>query len=134
MIYRHVLLSFHAWHLAMSILIGQIQEEIALEFLQTKGLILIEKNFRSKMGEIDLIMKDPCYQNNPYLIFTEVRYRTNPYYGSGLESIHQGKIKKIKRTAELYLQKKKWTNKVFCRFDVISLSHSADIQRIKDAF
>ncbi len=86
------------------------------------------------MGEIDLIMKDFHYQKKEYLVFVEVRYRTNPYYGSGLESIHEGKIKKIRRTAELYLQNKKLTDKIFCRFDVISLSKSADIQWIRSAF
>jgi putative endonuclease len=118
----------------MSIAIGQVQEEIALEFLKAQRLFLIERNFRCKMGEIDLIMKDPDYQNKPYLVFVEVRYRTNPYFGSGLESIHDVKIKKLRRTAEFYLQKKKWTDKVFCRFDVVSLSNSADIHWIRSAF
>ncbi len=118
----------------MSLEIGFQQEALALNFLESKGLTLIEKNFRSRMGEIDLIMRDPLYQGRPYLVFIEVRYRSNPYYGSGLESIHAGKIKKLRRTAEWYLQKKKWTDKVFCRFDVISLSNSTDIQWIRSAF
>jgi putative endonuclease len=118
----------------MSIVIGQFQEEVALQFLKKNGLSFIERNFRCKLGEIDLIMKDPCFQNKPYLVFVEVRYRTNPYYGSGLESIHEGKIKKLQRTAQFYLQKKKWTDKVFCRFDVISLSNSTDVQWIRSAF
>ena len=118
----------------MSIQIGLIQEEIALHFLEAQGLELIERNFRTKAGEIDLIMKDKCYQSREFVVFVEVRYRTNPYYGSGLESIHAGKIRKVRLTAELFLQKRNWTNKAFCRFDVVSLSNFQDIQWIRSAF
>jgi len=112
----------------MSVAIGAIKEALALDFLTKKGLVLMEKNFRTRFGEIDLIMRD-----GKYLVFVEVRYRSNPFYGSGLESIQDKKISKIRKTAARYLQKKAWSDKVFCRFDVISASHSG-IDWIRDAF
>jgi putative endonuclease len=118
----------------MSLKVGHLQEDIALEFLLSKGLALVERNFRTKAGEIDLIMEEKRPSLPGVLVFIEVRYRKNPYYGSGLESIHATKIRKLRLTAALYLQKKGWTDKIFCRFDVISWAHSTDIQWIRDAF
>ncbi len=100
---------------------GQSGEKIAEMFLRGKGLKLVEKNFRAKTGEIDLIMKD-----KGDLVFIEVRIRSNPNFASGAESVTKSKQRKIINTANIYLQKhiKEFQNGA--RFDVISISAKND--------
>ena len=57
--------------------VGNQAEDIALEYLSTHGLELIEQNYLTKMGEIDIIMLDKSEQT---LVFVEVRYRQNTYF------------------------------------------------------
>ncbi|MBL7685974.1 MAG: YraN family protein [Deltaproteobacteria bacterium] len=79
---------------------GQKAEEVALNFLKKRGHQLLEKNWRSRWGEIDLIT---FHQNRLY--FVEVKYRENLSFGSGYEAIHPKKQEKLMKTALLYLQK-----------------------------
>ena len=90
---------------------GNAAEQLAATFLQQKGLILIEKNFRCPYGEIDLIMRD-----GKTLVFIEVRLRSSGNFGGAAMSINQSKQQKLKRTAERYLQIHGDTN---CRFDAV---------------
>ncbi len=95
---------------------GQKAEDLAEAFLQSKGMMTREKNFRCKLGEIDLIMQD---QNQ--LVFVEVRLRSNPFFTNAAESVDRQKQRKIMNTASYYLQQKQLTDKVACRFDVIAI-------------
>jgi putative endonuclease len=107
---------------------GNAAEQLAATFLQQKGLTLLEKNFRCKHGEIDLIMRD-----GKTLVFVEVRLRSNPNFGSAATSIDQSKQGKLTRTAEYYLQ---IHGDSACRFDAV-LMQSIDINAvewIKNAF
>lgn len=107
---------------------GQAAEKIAATFLQKNGLKLLEKNFRCRHGEIDLIMHD-----GKTLVFVEVRLRSNARFGGAGMSINQAKQQKLARTAEFYLQ---MHGESFCRFDAI-LMHALDItavEWIKNAF
>lgn len=111
---------------------GAKAEQIAATFLQQKGLILIEKNFRSKYGEIDLIMREA-----KILVFIEVRLRSNQRFGGAAASIGQSKQQKLSNTAEYYLQQHSQAYAHYgCRFDAI-LMQTADINAvewIKNAF
>lgn len=111
---------------------GAQAEQIAATFLQQKGLILIEKNFRSKYGEIDLIMREA-----ETLVFIEVRLRSNQQFGGAAASISQSKQQKLSNTAEYYLQQHGHNYaKYGCRFDAI-LMQTADINAVewvKNAF
>ncbi len=107
---------------------GNVAEQIATVFLQHKGLKLLEKNFRCKYGEVDLIMQD-----GKTLVFIEVRLRSNNQFGGAAESITPTKQKKLSRTAEFYLQTYGTSP---CRFDAI-LMQTTDINAvewIKNAF
>jgi putative endonuclease len=99
---------------------GQKAEDLAETFLQTKGLVTHEKNFRCKLGEIDLIMRD-----QDVLVFIEVRLRSNPFFTNAAESVDRQKQRKIMNTASYYLQQKHLTDKVACRFDVIAIQQNA---------
>lgn len=101
---------------------GEDAEAACCRFLQSSGLKLVEKNFRCRQGEIDLIMQD-----KDILVFVEVRYRKNTAFGGGLESITTAKQNRLRHTAELYLQ----TNSRYrnARFDVVSMSKNNQTNR-----
>ena len=96
--------------------IGQRAEQCASRFLTKQGLKLITANYRSRYGEIDLIMQD-----KDSLVFVEVRARKNLRFGSGAETIDYRKQQKIIKTAECFLQKNRRYTKSPCRIDVISI-------------
>lgn len=101
--------------------IGDTAEQNALMFLKQQGLVLVERNFQCRMGEIDLIMQD-----QEQLVFIEVRHRQRSHYGLSEETITYGKQKKIKKTALFYLHQKQLFEKIACRFDVLALSGEID--------
>ena len=107
---------------------GQYAEQFACSYLQEQSLSLIEKNYRSKYGEIDLIMQDVHH-----IVFIEVRARKKDHYGSALESITKTKRQKIIKTALCFLQEKNWINKMNCRFDVVVFDEK-NIEWFKNAF
>lgn len=97
------------------VLLGRKGEEIAKKFLLDNSYQLIDQNFKFKNGEIDLIVK-----KDEYLVFVEVKARTNTQYGNPEYSITKKKKAAIYRTAEYYLFKKELEN-VDCRIDVITI-------------
>ena len=88
----------------------------ACQFLINKGLLLLEKNYRSNLGEIDLIMQD-----KEDIVFVEVRYRQKSNFGNAIETVNQTKIAKLIKTAKLYLQEKCWFYSKTSRFDIVTL-------------
>lgn len=114
--------------------IGNQAEDIALKYLIQQGLVLIEQNYLTKVGEIDIIMLDKAEQ---VLVFVEVRYRKNTHFGSATDSVDHAKQLKIMRTAEYYLACQQKFDEYICRFDVIGLESDLKypkINWIKDAF
>lgn len=103
-------------------------EQIAKEYLESKGYRIVEINYLTKVGEIDIIAA-----KNGVAVFCEVKRRSTSKYGSGLESVTPDKIRKIIKTAELFLLKKNASN-VPCRFDVILVNDSEVIEHIPNAF
>jgi putative endonuclease len=111
---------------------GQQAEHAALRHLIENGLTLVAKNFRCRLGEIDLIMKDV-----QQLVFIEVRLRSNPNFGDGFASVTLSKQKKIIHTARHFLANKTYYANASCRFDVVSVSlvkGSYCLDWITDAF
>lgn len=108
---------------------GHNQEQIALRYLQQHGLKLIEQNYQTRFGEIDLIMLD-----DKTIVFTEVRARSSASHGNALSSITKQKQQKIIHTATIYLQQHQLLNQVYSRFDVVSLDQQLKITWIKSAF
>lgn len=110
---------------------GRDYESMACDYLQQQGLRLIERNYRSRQGEIDLIMMD-----GDYLVFVEVRYRSSPRFGNGAETIDQRKQFRLIATAARYLQERRRSTSQAARFDVISIGpqqNTSTIHWIKDA-
>jgi putative endonuclease len=99
--------------------LGTQYERKAESFLNKKGLKTIARNFRCRLGEIDLIMQD-----KDCLVFAEIRYRQNTGFGGGAASVTRTKQQRIICTAQRYLQQNAHRAMNPCRFDVISMSHS----------
>lgn len=76
---------------------GEMGENYAVELLKSKGYKVIERNFRSKIGEIDIIAID-----GDTLVFVEVKTRWSKKFGLPEEAVSKTKIARIKRTGELY--------------------------------
>lgn len=113
---------------------GQYYEQHAVDYLQKAGLQLLERNFRCKAGEIDII----CSQGEQ-LVFVEVRYRSNRNFGSAAASVGRNKQRKIIKTAQFYLQGRRQYHNWPCRFDVLAitplqLADEVDVQWLKNAF
>lgn len=108
---------------------GELAEARAEVFLVQQGLVKRAKNYRCKLGEIDLIM-----QHADTLVFIEVRLRTHQAFANAAESVTVRKQQKIIKTAQYYLQVHQLTDKANCRFDVIAFSDNGAPEWIKDAF
>ena len=100
---------------------GAEGERLACRHLERHGLTLMQRNFRCKTGEIDLIMRD-----GDTTVFVEVRVRNNPGFGSGADSIDWRKQRKLTRTALYYLQCNRHLDKHPTRIDVVSISDGGD--------
>lgn len=108
--------------------VGTRYEQKAAEYLIQNGYVIIDRNFHSRTGEIDLIAK-----NEGYLCFIEVKYRSSTYHGFPAEAVNARKMMRIIRTAEYYMLVHKLLPTTPCRFDVVViLDH--DITIIKNAF
>ena len=99
---------------------GQIWERDAERFLLRQGLVLLTRNFLTRSGEIDLIMRD---QN--LIVFVEVRFRKASRFGGALHSINRHKKTCVVRCASLFLQQNPQWSHHPCRFDVIAYDGNA---------
>ncbi len=95
---------------------GTHWEKAAENFLRKQGLKLLQRNFSSRFGEIDLIMED-----EKTVVFIEVKYRKSNRHGSGADAVTFHKQGRISRTAAWYLAKNPYRAESVCRFDVVSI-------------
>lgn len=111
---------------------GILAEQQAANFLETQGLLILQRNFRVPLGEIDIIAKD-----DTTLVFVEVRARRCFNFGSPAETITWRKQQRIILTAQSFIQRHPGLASVACRFDVIEIklnNKSNSIHWIQDAF
>ncbi len=106
---------------------GNIAEDKACQYLQDKGLKLVEKNYRCRTGEIDLVMQD-----KETLVFVEVRYRASNEHGSALDSVDQHKIQKLISAANHYISYHQTDQPM--RFDVIGFDATLKPNWVTNAF
>lgn len=109
----------------MKIGFGRSGEEKAAKYLQKKGYAILERNYRCRFGEIDIIAAD---KNT--LVFVEVKARSGSKYGMGYESVRPDKQAKLTKTAQHYMAEK---GESLARFDVISID-DGEITHIENAF
>ena len=108
--------------------IGKEYEDLAIVYLENNGYEILERNFYSKQGEIDIIARE-----NEYLVFVEVKYRNNNKIGHSLEAITHSKKQRIIKTAKYYIYKKFYGKCPLARVDVVAIQDK-EVLLVKDAF
>jgi putative endonuclease len=110
-----------------TIAIGASAETRAVDLLVRSGYRIVERNYRTKLGEIDIVARD-----GTTLVFVEVRSRRSNRFGSALEAVGWRKQRQVSRVAAQYL---KWRRPVFdtARFDVVAITGD-EIVLVQDAW
>lgn len=96
--------------------LGALGERLASEHLERQGYRILERNFRCRMGEIDLIAR-----RGNELVFAEVKLRKDASHGEAREFVTAAKQRKLYLTAEYYLSARPWAQELQARFDVIEV-------------
>ncbi|MEW6163210.1 MAG: YraN family protein [Nitrospirota bacterium] len=111
--------------------LGGRGESLAVKFLKGKGYKIIARNYKTPIGEIDIVAKD-----GNTVVFVEVKTRADDSFGYPFEAVNKKKRQKLRNLALLYLKRQGKESPV--RFDVLSIfyrdSGKKDIEHIKDAF
>ena len=111
---------------------GKWGESLALEFLLQNEYTAVDRGYRSRFGEIDLIVR-----NDEYLVFVEVKLRRNAKFAQAREFVGKSKQDKLRATAEIWLSKNE--TQLQPRFDVIEIyapneQKTPEIIHIENAF
>jgi putative endonuclease len=113
--------------------VGQRAENIATHFLRTQGLEILERNFRRRLGELDIIARD-----RDVLVIVEVRTRASDLYGGAAASVVFRKQQRLIRATSQLLQQRKDLAHLRVRFDVVVVSNidcpSPQIDWVQHAF
>ncbi|MCL4390244.1 MAG: YraN family protein [Patescibacteria group bacterium] len=96
---------------------GRLGENLAVKELEGKGYEILERNFASKFGEIDIIAKDKSI-----LVFVEVKTKKGEDFGLPEEMVGPGKLRKIRNMATIYMK----GEILPCRLDVIAIVLASD--------
>ena len=107
--------------------LGRAGEQKAVDFLKKKSFKILAKNYKTHIGEIDIIAKE-----NDTIVFIEVKTRVDDFYGAPSEAVTQKKCQKYFKVATEYLVKTNQTESI-CRFDVIEIENGK-INHIINAF
>lgn len=113
---------------------GKAGEKAASAYLKKKGYRILEKNFRTKIGEIDIVA-----EHKKVLVFVEVKARSGLKFGTPLTAVTPSKQKKLEKMARVFLAKYKVEGRE-CRFDVVAITGEPDqpktwkVELLKDAF
>jgi putative endonuclease len=114
--------------------VGRRGEDAALAHLESAGLRLLERNYRCRAGEIDLVMQD-----GPTLVLVEVRLRSSADYGGAAASVGRAKQRRFTLAAKHLMLTRPEYRRLPARFDVVALDRNAaadelTIRWIRDAF
>ena len=109
--------------------VGAYYEDRAAEYLESLNWQILERNFCTKAGEIDIIARD-----GDCIVFVEVKYRAGERFGTPFEAVDPRKQRKISRTALMYFNRRGYPQDTAGRFDVIGISADGKIYHIQNAF
>jgi putative endonuclease len=107
--------------------LGARAEAIAAQYLEARGLEIVERNWRCRFGEIDLVAR-----HAGVLVFVEVRARSSAAFGGAAASIDRRKQRKLAAAARQYLIRVSADTP--CRFDAVLVDAKHCIDWIRDAF
>lgn len=103
-------------------------EQLAAAYLEDRGMRIVERNFRNRQGEIDLIG-----YHEGYLVFVEVKYRSNSRKGTAFEAVDYRKQRQICKVADYYRYLHKLGNNTMIRYDVVAIQEE-EITWLPNAF
>lgn len=103
-------------------------ESRALAYLQAQGLVLLARNVRYRVGELDLVMR-----HGEIIAFIEVRYRAPSAFGTAADSVGLAKQTRIRRAAALWLQAQHFAREPACRLDLVTID-GEQLRWIANAF
>lgn len=109
--------------------IGNHYEDIAADYLKSRGYKILSRNYRNRYGEIDIIA---MYEQT--LVYCECKYRSGERYGDPIDAVDERKQKKICRTALYHYSKFGYDKNMPCRFDVIGIYGDDIIRHVENAF
>lgn len=112
-------------------LVGRTGEDAAVQYLQRHGYRILERNYRCRLGEIDLIARE-----GSTLIFIEVKTRRSQKFGPAASAVTLEKQRHLIKASQVYMAHKGKRDE-FCRFDVVTIDiddHESHIELLKDAF
>lgn len=107
--------------------LGRRGEDRAVAYLRTCGYQILERNFRCRLGELDIIARE-----GDTLAFVEVRTRSHGRQGSALEAVSPTKQRQVARVASYYLTSRR-LEAATCRFDVVGIT-GEHVELVRDAF
>lgn len=111
---------------------GKASENTAAEYLKRQGYCILEVNYRTKLGEIDIVAKE-----GRAVCFIEVKSRSSSAFGLPKEAVDKRKQHKLSRCALVYLKEKHLYNQS-CRFDILSIldneQNQPHFELLRDAF
>ena len=113
-------------------ILGRLGEDLAVRYLQANGFIIVQQNFRCRLGEIDIIAKE-----KGVTVFVEVRSRGSVSYGLPQETVGFKKQSKLRKLAQFYISRYDISDD--CRFDVLAIMFDQEtvvksIEHFRNAF
>lgn len=108
--------------------LGLNAETEAVKFLEQKGHKVIARNVRSRFYELDIISVE-----DNYIVLTEVKYRKNDYFGSGIEFVDHGKVVRLQKGFRMWLAENTQYTTFQPRIDVIGIGGGGKLQHIENA-
>ncbi|MBQ9631591.1 MAG: YraN family protein [Lachnospiraceae bacterium] len=109
--------------------IGSKYEDLAAEYLISKGYRILDRNFRRRGGELDIVALE-----DGVLVICEVKYRRSETAGDPLEAVGYRKQLQISKMTALYLSSHGYPLDSEIRFDVIGITGSGKVKHIENAF
>jgi len=106
---------------------GNLGEDRAAAYLENAGMRVVERNFKTKLGELDIIARE-----GPTLVFVEVRTRSTTTFGNAVEAVNHYKQRKVSRLAWQYIKVRRPRFET-ARFDVVGIT-AGDLVHIRDAW
>ena len=105
--------------------LGKLGEELACEELQRRGYAIVDRRFRTRCGELDIVARD-----GHVLVFVEVKARSGGGFGSPFDAVTWQKRRRLSAMAESYLCHKRLSG-VACRFDVVSILQTGSVHTVE---
>ena len=108
---------------------GSHYEDEAAEYLKSRGMRILARNYYTRVGELDVVALD-----GETLVFIEVKYRAGITCGDPVEAVGPRKQQKIRRVAQIFMNQYRFPEDTLCRFDVVAINGDGTVAHYKNAF